>query len=111
MTQREFMRLIKSIIFLTILGYSILFCVDNFQATSLSIPFVANIESLPQFLVIIGSITAGIFIGSLIGTFRDILSFMDKKSVSKENKLLKKKIDMYETEKNIHRSIEAPDDN
>ena len=95
------MRLIKTIVFLTLLTYSVMFCVFNFQSTSLAIPFVTKIESLPLFLVIIGFLVVGILIGSMIGTAKEFRGYIKENSVHKENKNLKKKIDLFETEQKI----------
>ena len=99
------MRLIRTIIFLTLLAYSVLFCVENFQMTSLTIPFVTKFESIPQFLVILSCVILGVLIGSLIGTVKDIKNHFSGASVRNENKSLKKKLDIYETEKTIQQNL------
>lgn len=100
------MRLIKTIIFFALLAYSILFCIENFQRISLTVPFIAEIQSVPLFLVIIGCLICGVLIGGLISTANDLKHFFGKKSTVKENKHLKKKVDLYETENRINENIE-----
>jgi uncharacterized integral membrane protein len=101
MTPEVQMRLIKIIIFFALLFYGVLFCVQNLQTTAVSIPFIAKLESVPLFMVILGCIIFGVFTGSLIGAARDVKHFFNKKSLRTENKQLKKKIDIIDTENRI----------
>jgi uncharacterized integral membrane protein len=99
------MRLIKTITFFALLLYGVLFCVQNFQKISLTIPFISQIDNIPLFLVIIACLICGVLIGSLISTTKDIKNFFSNKTVKSENKNLKKKIEIIETEKTIQQNL------
>ncbi len=100
------MRLIKTIILFTLLGYSVLFCVFNFNRISVSIPFVAEVESVPLFLVILACLILGILLGSMIGTAKGVKYLFQNASTKKENKNLKKKLGLFETEQKIQEEVE-----
>lgn len=60
---------------------------------------------MPLFLVIVGSIILGILVGTLTGTAKGIKNFATKSTIKKENKTLKKKLGIYETEQSIQDDI------
>lgn len=99
------MRLIKTIILFSLLGYSVLFCVFNFNKVSVSVPFVANVENAPLFIVIVGCLIIGILIGSMIGTAKGMRYAFKNSATKRENKNLKKKLGVFETEHNIQEEV------
>lgn len=99
------MRLLKTIILFALLGYSVLFCVFNFNRISVSIPFVADVESIPLFLVIISCLIIGIVIGALIGTAKGIGTAYKNSATKRENKTLKMKLGIFETEQKIQEEV------
>ncbi len=92
------MRLIKTIIFYSLLGYSVLFCVYNFQSTSLKIPFIVELGNVPQFVVITLCILAGVVIGGLATGMR---GHAKVSRTNRENRQMRKKLDVYETQNKI----------
>ncbi len=100
------MRLLKTIIFFALLAYAVMFCLENLQRLSITVPFIANIESVPLFIVIIVSVIFGILLGHFIGTGKRIRKFFTENSSKKENRLLKDRIELYETEERIRKNAE-----
>jgi len=99
------MRIIKLLIFLILLAYSVWFCMSNFTAVTVEVPLLLELQT-PLFIIILLSVVVGMLIGYFLYTARSLRKSIKTREVKKQAENLRSKLDIYETEAKIHAQIE-----
>ena len=99
------MRILKYLLYIAVFLYFVGFSLINNQKIAIKLPFSEGVIQAYFFVFIYLALMLGIFIGYLFASKRIIEGWSAKREKEKENKKLKEKVDIYETELKIYDNI------